>query len=159
MKVSSLLTASDVTLGLKKGPKHQIIEDLVDILVNSGSISQNDRGKVVKAVVDREKQSSTGLEKGIAVPHAKTDAADQLLMALGISEKGIDFDSIDGAPSHLFFLLLAPTQIRGPHLQTLAEISRITSKHENCIALSKSRTPQEAIDIIIKAEEEKESTK
>ena len=159
MKVSSLLSEKNIKIGIPSETKEKIIESLIDILVKSGKIRREDRAKVIKAVVNREKLGSTGLERGIAVPHAKTDAVPELLMALGIAKEGVPFDSIDGSGSHLFFLLLAPPEITGPHLRTLAEIATLTQDSKICEKLIRSKTAKEVIGIINNVEKNQKNPK
>ena len=130
--------------------KQGVIETLLDLAMKTGKI--NDRATALKAVMDREKLMSTGLERGVAVPHAKSSAAEGLTMSLGVTKTGIDFQSADGQPSHLFFFLLAPEAAAGPNVQVLAQIARLTNDPNFCEALKKSETPKEALDVIRDAE-------
>ncbi|MFC1668643.1 PTS sugar transporter subunit IIA [Chlamydiota bacterium] len=153
MKLSKLLYKEYIRLNLQDKPKEQLIEDLVDIFFINNAIKPLYRERVITAVINREHLGSTGLEHGIAVPHAKTGAVSELTMALGISKTGIPFDSFDGSPTHLFFLLLAPPQITGPHLKTLEGIARITKDDTTRFDLINARTPEEVVSIILKADQ------
>jgi len=146
MRLSALLSEETITISLSHKDKQGIIEELLDLAMKTGQI--NDRAVALKAVIDRENLMSTGLEKGVAVPHAKSKAAEDLAMALGISKEGIDFRSADGEPSHLFFFLLAPEAAAGPNVQVLAQIARLTSDPNFRKALKEARSPREALDII-----------
>jgi mannitol/fructose-specific phosphotransferase system IIA component (Ntr-type) len=95
----------------------------------------------------RESLGSTGLEQGIAVPHAKTQAVNALTVALGISPKGIEFQAIDGNPSKLFFLLLAPPDQSGPHIEALADIARITKSQAFCRTVISSTSAAEVVEL------------
>ena len=150
MKLSDLLTEETITISLIHKDKQGIIEELLDLAMKTGKIK--DRATALKAVMDRENLMSTGLEKGIAVPHAKTKAVDDLAMSLGISADGIDFQSADGKPSHLFFFLLAPETAAGPNVQVLAQIARLTSDQSFCEALKSASSPSEVLQIIRDAE-------
>ena len=150
MRLSDLLTEETITVSLTHKDKQGIIEELLDLAMKTGKI--NDRTAALKAVMDRENLMSTGLEKGIAVPHAKSKAADDLAMSLGISAKGIDFASADGKPSHLFFFLLAPETAAGPNVQVLAQIARLTADQGFCEALKSASSPGEVLKIIRDAE-------
>jgi len=117
----------------------------VEVLRDAGKISDVDL--VYDALMKRESLGSTGLEQGIAVPHAKTPAVNSLTVALGISPKGIDFQAIDGELSKLFFLLVAPPGQSGPHIEALADIARITKSQAFCRTLASATTPAEVVEL------------
>ena len=122
MNPKRVLAKETVTLCLKGSTKESILEELIDLLVAAGRIK--DRKAALKAVLEREKKMSTGLQNGIAIPHGKTDTVDSLVAALGIRKEGIDFDSLDGLPAQIFLMTLSPASRTGPHIQFLADISR-----------------------------------
>ena len=116
------LTVETISLDLKGTTKDAILAEMVDLLVASGHI--RDREAVLKAIADREKRMSTGMQNGIAIPHGKTDSVDCLVAALGIKHGGVDFGALDGQPSNIFVMTVSPDSRTGPHIQFLAEISR-----------------------------------
>lgn len=116
------LTVETINLNLKGTTKEEVLSEMVDLLMVSGHI--RDREAVLKAIVDREKRMSTGMQNGIAIPHGKTDSVDCLVAALGIQHEGVDFGALDGQPSHIFVMTVSPDSRTGPHIQFLAEISR-----------------------------------
>ena len=122
MNLKKPLTAETINLNLKGTTKEAILAEMVDLLMASGHI--RDRDAVLKAVTDREKRMSTGMQNGIAIPHGKTDSVDCLLAALGIKHGGVDFGALDGQPSTIFVMTVSPDSRTGPHIQFLAEISR-----------------------------------
>jgi fructose-specific phosphotransferase system IIA component len=134
MALLDLISPEVVKVPLESRTKNEVIRELVGLLRDAGKISEVQ--PVHDAVIARENMGSTGLENGIAVPHAKTRAVRKLTMALGVSPQGVDFQSIDGKPSKLFFLLLAPPDQSGPHIQALAEIARITKSPSFCSAIA-----------------------
>jgi fructose-specific phosphotransferase system IIA component len=150
MMISKFLDESLITVSVEQKEKPVIIGELLDLAFRSGKIS--DRDAALKALLDREKLMSTGLENGIAVPHAKTAAVKDIVMAFGISPGGIDFHSADGKPSQLFFLLLAPENAAGPNVQVLAQIARLTNLESFRKELIGARSPAAALEIIRKAE-------
>ncbi len=150
MQLSNLLNENTITISLSRKDKQGVIEELLDLAIMTGKI--NNRSVALKAIIDRETLMSTGLEKGVAVPHAKSKAAEDLTMVLGISKEGIDFQSADGKPSHLFFLLLTPESAAGPNIKVLAQIAHLTSNPNLCESLKKSSSSQEAMEIIKNAE-------
>lgn len=146
MRLSDLLKEENITLNLQSSTKQAIIEELLDLAMASGNI--NNKQGALEGILKREELMSTGLEKGIAVPHAKTSAVDEMTMALGINKDGIDFDSADGQPSKLFFLLLAPEAAAGPNVKALGQIARLTSKSTFCEDLMDATSTAGVLDII-----------
>lgn len=114
-----------VSSDLKATTKEEVISELVDLLIKNGDLKKSHKGKVVEVLMAREALGSTAIGQGIAIPHGKTDCVDKLIGCLGVSKAGLDFDSLDGEPAHIFFLLVAPIDSAGPHLKALARISRL----------------------------------
>lgn len=125
MKIMDFLSKKSILADLKSTKKEDVIKELVDLLINSGELDKNCRGKVLEALMERESLGSTAIGQGIAIPHAKTDCVGKLVGAFALSRKGVDFDSLDGEPVYIFFLLLAAQDSAGPHLKALARISRL----------------------------------
>ncbi|MSR82713.1 MAG: PTS sugar transporter subunit IIA [Candidatus Latescibacteria bacterium] len=123
MTLLDILSPHSVLVGLQGETKEEIIKELVDSL-EAGSVF-TDREKVLQAVVEREKIMSTGIGDGIAIPHGKSDAVTRLAAALGIHKRGVDFEALDGEPAYVFFLLVSPANVSGPHIKALARISRL----------------------------------
>jgi len=123
MNLKKVLSPDTVWMDLKAETKTGIIEEMIDRLAAAGKI--NDRSAVLEAILDREAKMSTGMQNGVAIPHGKTDAVKSLVAAIGLRKAGVDFDSMDGKPAHLFFLLVAPEESVGVHLKTLARISKL----------------------------------
>jgi fructose-specific phosphotransferase system IIA component len=122
MSLKKPLTAETICLDLKGSTKEEILAEMVDLLMASGHI--RDREAVLRAISEREKRMSTGMQNGIAIPHGKTDSVDCLIAALGIKRGGVDFGALDGQPSNIFVMTVSPDSRTGPHIQFLAEISR-----------------------------------
>ena len=108
---------------MKGDSKQEIIENLLDILVNTGKVKN--RAPALEALLEREAKMSTGIQQGVAIPHGKTDAVDGLLACVGIKKDGVDFEALDEIPSKIFIMTLSPLTRTGPHVQFLAEISRV----------------------------------
>jgi fructose-specific phosphotransferase system IIA component len=128
MNLKKVLTKGSILPVLKAETKEDVIEELVDFLVQSGKVS--DRAAALQAVLNREAKMSTGMQNGIAIPHGKTDAVDQLLIAIAIKHDGVDFDAMDGQPCSIFIMTLSPEHRAGPHIQFLAEISKLLGREE-----------------------------
>ena len=153
MTLLEILSSETTIVGLKGNSKEEIIEELVDCLDAGDAIS--DRDKVLQAVVEREKIMSTGIGDGIAIPHGKSDAVQRLVAALGTHRRGVDFEALDGEPAFVFFLLVSPANVSGPHIKALARISRLLKNDEFKKSLIEASTPAEVLEAI--AEEEKQS--
>ena len=123
MKIIDLLDPNCILPNLQAGSKREVLEELAAALV-SGHKEVN-LPTVVEVLLERERLGSTGIGDNIAIPHGKLPQLSQMLLAFGRSPQGVDFDSMDGKPSHLFFLLLAPVNSSGLHLKALAKISRM----------------------------------
>ena len=106
MAIIDLVAPEVIKVGLTAKDKPSVLRELLQILIDAGKVTNRD--EILDALTKRESLQSTGLEAGIAVPHAKTTAVSALTLAIGISPEGIDFDAIDHQPSKLFFLMLAP---------------------------------------------------
>lgn len=146
MALIDLIVEKIVKIPLESKDKPDVLRELVQILKDAEEIDDFDTA--FKAVQDREDKQSTGLEKSIAVPHAKTDAVSSLKLAIGIAPQGIDFDSVDGEPSKLFFLLLAPPNQPGPHVEALAEIAKLARSKPFCKALIHTQSAQEVVELM-----------
>ena len=146
MSLIDLVTENVVKIPLESTDKPDVLRELVQILADAGEISDYDT--VLAAVQDREDKQSTGLQDGIAVPHAKTTAVSSLKLALGIAPQGIDFDSLDHEPSNLFFLLVASPDQSGPHVEALSEIAKLAISKSFCRALVRSESAKEVVELI-----------
>ncbi|WP_305046565.1 PTS sugar transporter subunit IIA [Geoalkalibacter sp.] len=123
MKISELLNPGAIVAELKATEKNALLEELTAAL--AGVEKGLDRALVVDVLKERERLGSTGIGEGVAIPHGKLKNIDHLMLSFGRSRAGIDFDAMDGRPSHLFFLLVAPEDSVGVHLKTLARISKL----------------------------------
>ena len=148
MKITEFLNADAISDDLQKKDKADIIGELVDLLVSNKSIEKKNRKKVIEVLLARESLGSTAIGQGIAIPHGKCDCVKDLVGALGISKEGVNFDSLDGSPAHIFFLLLAPIDSAGPHLKALARISRLLKDKFIRDSLVKVQTKKEVLEII-----------
>lgn len=140
-KLSELLTPSAISLELKGQTKQEIIDELIDILDRAGYLT--DKAAVRNAVIEREAKLSTGLGEGVAVPHGKTSGVDRLVAAFGIKRDGIHFDAADGQPAKLFFMLVSPQSVTGPHVKALAQIAKFLRTDHNKERLLSAKSSQE----------------
>jgi fructose-specific phosphotransferase system IIA component len=145
MALLDRISSKVIKVPLQAQTKDAAIRELVQVLVDAGTIQ--DPEATCDAVLAREALGSTGLENGLAVPHAKTTAVTDLAIAIGISPKGVEFSALDGQPSHLLFLLIAPPDKSGPHIEALAEIARLTRSPVFTRVLRAAANAEEAMSI------------
>jgi fructose-specific phosphotransferase system IIA component len=146
MALIDLVVEEIIKVPLQAVDKPDVLRELVQILKDAGEIDDFDA--VLTAIRKREDEMSTGLEDGIAVPHSKTAAVTSLKCAIGIAPQGIDFNALDGQPSKLFFLLLAPPDKSGPHVEALAEIAKLAKSKAFLKALVNADNAKEVVELL-----------
>jgi len=156
MQTMDFLNPKAISADLQATDKKGVIKELLDLLIKAGDIDSKDRDTILDVIMEREALGSTGIGLGIGIPHGKSDRVKNLIASFGISVKGVDFDSLDGEPSHIFFLLLAPQDTAGPHLKALARISRLLKEKYIRDALRKSADPKDVLKIIKEEDSKKQ---
>jgi len=152
MKFSDFIEVGAIRADLKAQDKEGVIEELVEALVQSDGVKQGDRASIVDAVMKREELGSTGIGRGVAVPHTKHPSVDRLIGTVGISRDGVDFNSLDGEKVNIFFLLVSPPDRPGDHLRALENISRQLRDDTFCRFLRQSRTVDEIKQLLDEAD-------
>jgi len=150
MKILDVLKPEAILPHLDARDKKGVLEELVAPIAPQANVSPEE---LVHVLMDREQLGSTGIGGGIGIPHGKLKALDGLLLGFGLSQQGVDFDSMDGRPTHIFFLLVTPENSTGLHLKLLARISRIL-KNEPFKERLMRATDRDQIYDIIKNEDE-----
>ena len=140
-----------IKVNLEAEDKDEAFEELVDHLCHTGS--SGIREDVLDALLEREAKMSTGIQKGIAIPHGSTTAVDTVRGVLGISRKGIDYDALDGEPVYLLFMIVAPPQETEKHLRILKRLAELLENPQFYIDLQSQRDSQGAYKIICKYED------
>jgi fructose-specific phosphotransferase system IIA component len=151
MNLTELLDESVILVDLRAADKRGVIEELTAALTAAGKISDQDG--VLQAVLEREKIMSTGIGKGVAIPHGKCNAVKELAGVLGIKKEGIDFHALDEQPVYLFFLLVSPTDVAGPHIRALAHISRLLRHDALRKKLIEAGSAREVLNLIAQEEQ------
>ena len=146
MKLSKFCEEDLMTFDLQGESKEEVITELVELAAQSNLI--RDRDDLLTAVLEREKLVTTGVGYGVAFPHAKTRALKGIVIAFGRSEVGIDFEAMDKKPVHLFFLIAAPEDAIGAHLNVMARLSYIMKSEKNRERLMRAKTPGEVLLIL-----------
>ncbi|MCK4236768.1 MAG: PTS sugar transporter subunit IIA [Candidatus Krumholzibacteria bacterium] len=151
MRLSKKIKKSAILTEMKASSKDEALGELVDLLCSAYKLKEQET--ILEAIIKREEKQSTGLGMGLAVPHAKTPVVDRLYIAFGRSLEGIDFDSIDGEKATLFFILISPRDVSGPHIKALAGISRLIKHEDFRQALLECTDKKNFFDLVKKAEE------
>ena len=151
MKVSELLKPEFIISDLKGESKEEIINELVDLFKDDSRVE--DIEKVRSAVLEREKVMSTGVGKGFAIPHGKTNAVKEIIGAFGKIKEGIDYESLDGNPVNLVFLLVGKDNLISTHIKLLSRISRLMNKDDFRHRLVEANSAEEIVKLFSEEEE------
>ncbi len=152
MRFTDYITESSVIVDLKARDKEGALKEIVDTLKNRGVL----RGEApyLEALVEREKLCSTGIGRGVAIPHAKLKGIDAILVSFARSKEGVDFEALDKKPVHFFFTIFTPEDVPEEYLVLLARISRIAKDEEFRKAVLEAETPQDIIKIFEEKDQE-----
>jgi fructose PTS system EIIBC or EIIC component len=146
MRITELLTRETILLSMGAITKLDAVEELVGVLERAGKIT--DRKVFKDAIIKREEQSTTGVGDGIAIPHAKTSVVKDAAIVFGRSQAGVDYESLDGQPAHLFFMIAAPEGANNTHLEALARLSGILMKADAREKLLGAKSADDVLDVI-----------
>ena len=150
MKILEVLQKEAILEDLKGTDKKSVLEELVEPVSKISGVSDS---QLVKVLMERERLGSTGIGGGVGIPHGKLKDLDSLVLGFGLSRSGVDFESMDGKPTHIFFLLLTPENSTGLHLKLLARISRLL-KNESFKEKLLAASDSEEIYRVIQEEDE-----
>ncbi|MCP4397355.1 MAG: PTS sugar transporter subunit IIA [bacterium] len=146
MKLTDILAESSIVADLQASEKTEVLEHLVEAVITTHP--ELETQEILDVLLEREKLGSTGIGDGIAIPHGKSANVTQIISGFGLSKEGIDFDSLDGKPANLFFLLVAPENSVGVHLKMLARISRMLKNSDFQKKLLQANSQQEIYQVI-----------
>ena len=141
MKFSDFVASDAIRARVEANSKEGVVREMVRALVDAGRITRSDEESIVRAIMKREDLGSTGIGRGVAVPHTKHPGVTRLVGTVAVSPPGIDFESLDGDPVHLFFLLVSPPDRPGDHLRALENISRQLRDDTFCRLLKAAKGP------------------
>jgi PTS system nitrogen regulatory IIA component len=150
MKLSEILHPECVRIPLASSTKEGVLRELVGLLPSSGDEAVRDQ--LLSAVLEREKRMSTGIGQGLAIPHGKSDRVSTMEIGFGITRTPIDFDALDGDPVDMFFLLVSPPDMTGPHIKALAQISRMLSSDSLRDELGAATAAEQVLDLFRREE-------
>ncbi len=151
VRISSMMNEEMVNLSLESETKEKVIEEMASAILRKKDI--HDRDELIRAILDRENLESTGIGRGIAIPHARTNTIDEMVVVFGRSKTGVDFASLDGKPAQLFFLIVAPEREKSAYINVLARLSRLLRKDDFRKNLESASSAQKVIELIEKNEE------
>ena len=154
IRLSRLLNENCIELDLKANRKKDVIEELLTILKEKGKAENLDIPSVRDDIMEREKSSSTGIGSGVAIPHKMLSGIEETVMAFGRKTGGINFDSIDGKPAELFFLILGQEGKSTKHLRILSKLARILHNSDFKSVLLNASSPEEIIEAVRQQEDE-----
>ena len=152
MNFADFIVPDAIRAELAADDKESVIREMVRALMDAGQIVEDEFESIVKAILKREELGSTGIGRGVAVPHTKHPSVTRLVGNVAISKLGVDFDSLDGEKVHLFFLLISPPDRPGDHLRALENISRQLRNDTFCRFLKQSKTPEEIRQLLEEAD-------
>ncbi|MCH4219358.1 MAG: fructose-specific PTS transporter subunit EIIC [Lactobacillus delbrueckii] len=154
MRIKDILSPESMIMDLQATTKDEAINEMADLEVATGIV--NNKEKFVESIWAREKESTTGIGGGIAMPHARNEYINKARVLFAKSEKGVDFDSLDQQPVHLFFMITAPAGADNTHLQALAKLSSLLINPDLVEKLKAAKTADEVIDLFSQAEADKD---
>lgn len=151
MRISDMLHPSAIEPSLGASNKPGVLRELVGLVLKTQP--DLDPNHLVDTLLRREKLQSTGIGDGVAIPHGKTDAVSEVIVCVGRSAEGVDFQSLDGAPAHLFVTLLVPANEAGLHLKALARVSRLLKQADLRQALLDAEDGEAMYALLLAADE------
>lgn len=151
MKLSQFLNKDSIIADLQAGDKKEVIDKLAEAASGCCKASATD---IAAVLMEREKLGSTGIGEGIAIPHGKLNIEESIVIGFGLSRSGVEYDSLDNKPVHIFFLLLTSEKSTGGHLKTLAQISKLLKIEQFKKGLLASESKEDIYDIIMDHDEE-----
>jgi PTS system fructose-specific IIA component/PTS system nitrogen regulatory IIA component len=152
MKLSDFVVRQSILTDLSAALKEEAIRSMVESLARAGSIKVADQEGIIAAILKREELGSTGIGKGVAVPHTKHPSVDKLVATIALSKAGVEFASLDGDKVHILFLLVSPPDRPGDHLRALENISRHLRNDNFCNFLKQAGSPQAVIELLEEAD-------
>lgn len=153
MKFADFVCRESVSTELTSFDKESVVREMVKMLQDGGHVAAGEYESIVKAIMKREDLGSTGIGRGVAVPHTKHPSVDKLIGTVAVSREGVDFNSLDGEQVQLFFLLISPPDRPGDHLRALESISRQLRNDTFCRFLKQAKSPDDVLTLLDEADQ------
>ncbi len=154
MKFSAFIVTEAIRTDLKADTPRSAVDEMVGALIEAGAVAEDQRRRLVDAVMRREKKGTTGFGNGVAIPHAKHEDVEGVVGTVALSRDGLDFEALDGEPVHLLFLLLSNPEAPEAHLRAMEHIFRSIKNDHLRRFLSQASSRRELVDVLHEADEE-----
>ena len=152
MKFADFVSREAIRADLSADDKESVIREMVQALLEAHKVPSEEFESIVKAIMKREELGSTGIGRGVAVPHTKHPSVDRLVGTVAVSSEGVDFSSLDGEKVHLFFLLISPPDRPGDHLRALENVSRQLRDETFCRFLKQAKNSEDIVTLLDEAD-------
>ncbi|MFT3882338.1 MAG: PTS sugar transporter subunit IIA [Gemmatales bacterium] len=152
IRITDFVVKEAINPGVKATTKEAVVRELVSSLKTTGKVTEADEENIVKAIMRREQLGSTGIGRGVAIPHAKHESVGKLIGTIGIAPAGIPFESLDNDPVNIFVMLLYAPERPGEHLRALEAVSRLLRDEKFCQSLLKCTTREEIWQLLCEAD-------
>ncbi|HVX16213.1 MAG TPA: PTS sugar transporter subunit IIA [Pirellulales bacterium] len=152
MKFADFVSREAIRADITADDKEGVIREMVQALLDASKVAESEYESIVKAIMKREELGSTGIGRGVAVPHTKHPSIDRLVGTVAVSAEGVDFQSLDGEKVHLFFLLISPPDRPGDHLRALENVSRQLRDETFCRFLKQAKSPVDILQLLDEAD-------
>jgi mannitol/fructose-specific phosphotransferase system IIA component (Ntr-type) len=153
MRMSDFVIREAILPRLTASSKEDVVRQMVEALRVSGHLKSGETESIIEAILKREQLGSTGIGRGVAIPHAKHESVERLLGSIAIAPEGVDFDSLDNEPVHIFILLMSPKDRPGEHLRALENVTRHLRDDSFCRFLKQAATREAIWDLLTQAEQ------
>ena len=153
MKFADFVCGEAIRMQLTADDKESVIREMVGALVEAGRVAEGDKDDILKAILKREELGSTGIGRGVAVPHTKHSSVKEIVGTVGVSKGGIDFRSLDGDKVNLFFMLISPPDRPSDHLRALENIAKQLQNETFCSFLKQSKSVEDVSQLLSEADE------
>jgi mannitol/fructose-specific phosphotransferase system IIA component (Ntr-type) len=152
IRITDFVVKEAINPGVKATTKEAVVRELVSSLKTTGKVTEADEENIVKAIMRREQLGSTGIGRGVAIPHAKHESVGKLIGSIGLAPAGIPFESLDNDPVNIFVMLLYAPERPGEHLRALEAVSRLLRDEKFCQSLLKCTTKEEIWHLLCEAD-------
>lgn len=152
IRITDFVVKEAINPGVKATTKEAVVRELVSSLKTTGKVTEADEEYIVKAIMRREQLGSTGIGRGVAIPHAKHESVGKLIGTIGLAPAGIPFESLDNDPVNIFVMLLYAPERPGEHLRALEAVSRLLRDEKFCQSLLKCTTREEIWHLLCEAD-------